>query len=55
MGFDYALVNGGVIRFDSLTVITNYDWIGLHLETEDSAIVPNKGVLLTLWTLNSHQ
>jgi len=62
MGFDYALVNGGVIRFDSLTVITNYDWIGLHLETEDSAIVPNKGVYVdtldtstvisdTLWTL----
>jgi hypothetical protein len=62
MGYDYALVNEGVIRFDSLTVVTNYDWIGLHLETENSTIVPNKGVYVdtldtskvisdTLWTL----
>ena len=62
MGRDYALVGGGVIRFDSVTVVTNYDWIGLHLETEDSAIIPSKGVYFdtldaskvisdTLWTL----
>jgi hypothetical protein len=62
MGSDYALIGGGVIRFDSVTVVANCDWIGLHLETEDSAIIPNKGVYVdpldtskvisdTLWTL----
>jgi hypothetical protein len=62
-GRDYDLDRRwkGVIRFDSLFV-TNEDLLGIHLETEDSTVIPNKGVYWdsrdtsqiikdTLWTL----
>jgi hypothetical protein len=62
-GVDYNLDNrwNGVVRFDSIA-IQNDDVVGIHLETDDSAAIPAKGVYWdsrdtsqwigdTLWTL----
>jgi hypothetical protein len=45
MGTDYNLDNRwkGVVRFDSIFISQN-DILGIHLETEDSAVIANRGV-----------